>query len=154
NARLELGFSGERFTAELPPDSNTVWRIAADAKLTWGGFGMWGEVLHQSGANVNAHPYSGDATADPPIAGHASTDNTYLLAGVEYTLACVTARYNLSIARYGDLHVQEVLHLPGLGLAFNDQFSFLAEYAVWNRFAPEGTSDVDHSLNLTWMGHF
>lgn len=154
DARLDLGFSGERFTAELPPDSNTVWRIAADAKLTWGGFGMWGEALHQSGANVNAYPYPGDPAAEPPIAGRASADNTYLLAGAEYTLGCITARYNLSIARYGDLHVQEVLHLPGLGLAFNDHFSFLAEYAVWNRFAPEGVSDVDHSLNLTWMGHF
>jgi hypothetical protein len=153
-ARLELGVSAEHFTADLPDTENLVQRVALDAKLTWAGFGMWGEVLRQYGTHVTAFPYAGDPQANPPIAGKASGDNTYLLAGVEYTLSVVTARYNLSLARYGDLSVQEVLHLPGIGVELHEHVSFLAEYAVWNRFAKEGTTDYDHSLNLTWMGHF
>jgi hypothetical protein len=162
-SRLELGFSGEKFIAELPeptpahPDHlrhNHVWRVAVDAKLSWKGLGFWGEVLHQSGKNVDAYPYAADPTTQPPTPGRASGDNTYLLAGVEYTLGPAVARYDLSIARYSELSVQEVLHLPGLGVSFNEHASFLAEYAWWERFTPEGPRRVDRSINLTWMGHF
>jgi hypothetical protein len=31
--------------------------------------------------------------------------------------------------------------------------SFLAEYAFWHQYSPKGRSDVDESLNLTWLGH-
>lgn len=156
SAKLELGFSGEHFEADLPSGSNSVFRYAVDSKLTWGGLGFWGEVLHQSGANVNAFPYPGDPTTTPPAPARASAHNTYLLAGAEYTLSPVpvTVRYNLSIARYSDVEVEELLHVPGVGIKFNDNTSFLAEYAIWPRHAREGTSDIDHSLNLTWMGHF
>ena len=154
SAKLELGFSGEHFEADLPSGSHSVWRGAIDTKLTWGGLGFWGEVLHQSGKNVDAYPYPGDPKATPPVPARASAHNTYLLAGAEYTIAPVTFRYNLSIARYSDVSVEEVLHVPGIGIRFNDNTSFLAEYAVWPQRAPEGTSDVDQSLNLTWMGHF
>ncbi|MEI9952331.1 MAG: hypothetical protein WDO74_25935 [Pseudomonadota bacterium] len=50
--------------------------------------------------------------------------------------------------------VEEVLQVPGIGVKFNDNTSFLAEYASWPRHSREGTTDVDQSLNLTWMGHF
>lgn len=154
SAKLELGVSGEHFDAALPSGSNSVWRGAVDAKLTWAGLGFWGEVLHQAGKSVDAFPYPGDPAAKPPSLARTSAHNTYLLAGAEYTLRPVTLRYNLSIARYSDVEVQEVLHVPGIGLRFNDNTSFLAEYALWPRHSREGTSDVDQSLNLTWMGHF
>ena len=154
SARLEFGLSGEHFTADLPSASNSVFRFAVDTKLTWGGLGFWGEVLHQSGTNVDAFPYPGDASANPPVPPRSSAHNTYLLAGAEYTLAPITFRYNLSVARYADVEVQELLHVPGVGIKFNDNTSFLAEYAIWPRHAREGTTDIDHSLNLTWMGHF
>ncbi len=153
-ARLEFGLSGERFTADMPDAKNTVWRAAVDAKVTYQGLGFWGEVLHQSGKNVDAFPYPANQSAHPPAPGRASGNNTYLLAGLEYTLGPAVARYDLSIARYADLNVEEVLHLPGLGVTFNEHASFLAEYAWWQRYAPEGASVVDRSLNLTWMGHF
>jgi len=153
-SRLTLGLSGESFTADLPSETNTVQRLAGDLKLTWGAFGIWGEVLRQWGANVNAFPYAGDPTATPPVPGRSSADNVYLLAGTEFALAPVTVRYNLSVARYRDLRVQEVLHLPGVEVALHEHVSFLAEYAVWNRFAPEGVTDYDHSLNLTVMAYF
>ncbi|HYP74943.1 MAG TPA: hypothetical protein VER12_03270 [Polyangiaceae bacterium] len=153
-AKLEFGFSGEHFDADLPAGSNSVWRGAIDTKLTWATLGLWGEVLQQWGAHVDAFPYPGDAAAKPPVPARASARNTYLLAGAEYTFAPLTLRYNLSIARYSDVSVEEVLHVPGLGLKFNDNTSVLAEYAIWPRHSREGTSDVDQSLNLTWMGHF
>jgi hypothetical protein len=154
DARLELGVSGEHFTADLPEAKHSVWRFALDTKLTWGGLGFWGEVLRQSGANVNAFPYPANPSAKPPVPGRASAHNTYLLAGAEYGVGPVIARYNLSLARYADLNVEEVLHVPGLGVRFNEHASFLAEYAWWQRYAPEGSSEVDRSVNLTWMGHF
>ena len=154
NARLELGFSGEHFTADLPAGERAVNRWAADAKLTWHGFGVWGEVLQQSGIHVTDFPYAGSANAEPPVAGRASSDNTYLLAGAEYGLGPVTVRYDLSVARYSDLLVEEVLHLPAVQLDLEEHVSFLAEYASWRRHSREGTSEVDESLNLTWMGHF
>jgi hypothetical protein len=144
NSRLELGFSGERFDADLPDDTHSVRRLAVDAKLTWGGLGFWGEVLHQSGATVNAYP----------LPENASADNTFLLAGAEYGIERFVFRYNLSLARYSDLSVDEVLHLPAVGIRFEEHLSFLAEYAFWHQYSPKGRSDVDESLNLTWLGHF
>jgi hypothetical protein len=154
SAKVEVGLSGEHFEADLPTGSSSVWRGAVDAKLTWAGLGFWGEALQQSGNNVDAFPYPADATAQPAVPGRASAHNTYLLAGAEYTISPLTFRYNLSIARYADVYVQEVLHVPGIGLKFNDNTSFLAEYASWLRHSREGSTDVDQSLNLTWMGHF
>ncbi|HEY6077207.1 MAG TPA: hypothetical protein VIW29_00295 [Polyangiaceae bacterium] len=150
SARLELGISGEHFEADLPSGSESVWRGALDTKLTWAGLGLWGELLHQSGKHVTSFPYPGDTATT----GQASADNTYLLAGAEYTISLLTLRYNLSIARYSELWVQEVLHLPGVEVAFNANSSFYVEYASWKRYAPEGTSVYDASLNLTWLGHF
>ena len=154
SAKLELGLSGEHFDADLPAGSSSVWRGAVDVKLTWAGLGFWGEALHQSGAHVDAFPYPGDATTQPPVPARASAHNTYLLAGAEYSVSRLTFRYNLSIARYSDVVVQELLHVPGIGFKLNDNTSFLAEYASWPRHSREGTTDVDQSLNLTWMGHF
>lgn len=149
-ARLEVGISAEHFTADLPSDEHKVGRAALDAKLSWGGFGMWGEVLRQWGKSVDGYPYP----ADDSSPGRASGHNTYLQAGLEYTLKMVTVRYAASVARYADVDVQEVLHLPAVEVAFNDNSSCYVEYASWKRNAPEGTSEVDASLNLTWMAHF
>ena len=143
-SRLAFGLSGERFEADLPDETHSVRRLAIDAKLTWGALGFWGEVLHQSGANVNAYP----------LPGSASADNTFLLAGAEYGVDCLVFRYNLSLARYSDVSVEEVLHLPALGVRFEEHVSFLAEYAFWHQYTPSGPSDVDESFNLTWLGHF
>ncbi len=154
NARLELGLSAETFRAELPAATQRVRRLAADVKLTWGGFGLWGEVLQQNGANVTDFPYPGEERATPALPGRASADNLYLLAGSEYSVGALTLRYNLSLARYRDVAVDELLHLPSVALTLNEQVSFLAEYASWRRHAREGTSDVDESLNLTLIGRF
>jgi hypothetical protein len=63
-------------------------------------------------------------------------------------------RYNLSIARYGDLSVREVLHLPGVSVIFHEHGQVYAEYAIWDRSAPDGSTVVDRSFNLTVMGYF
>jgi glyoxylase-like metal-dependent hydrolase (beta-lactamase superfamily II) len=39
----------------------------------------------------------------------------------------VTFRYNFSMARYGDVQVEELLHLPAVGLVLHPQLAFLAE---------------------------
>lgn len=153
-ARLEVGLSGEAFTADLPEEENHVERAAADVKLTWGKFGMWGEYLHQWGAHVSAYPLPGEPAASPPVSGQSSGDNTYLLAGTEYTLGQFTARYNLSYARYADLGVSEVLHLPGLGWAFHEHGTALFEYAYWDKRTPTGKTPYDRSVNLTLMAYF
>ena len=153
-ARLEFGLSAEEFTADLPEGNSDVGRIAGDVKLTWKGLGLWGEVLHQFGKSVNAFPYPEDTTVEPPTPGRSSGDNTYLLAGAEFKLGPVVPRYNLSIARYGDLSVQEVLHLPGASIVFHEHATFFVEYAIWDRMSPEGKTVIDRSLNLTVMGYF
>lgn len=164
SARLDLGISGEAFTADLPAEENAataaeatenpVQRAAADVKLRVGPFGMWGEYLHQWGANVTAYPLPGDPTASPPVPPQVSADNTYLLAGCEYTFWQLTARYNVSYVRYADVDVTEVLHLPGIGWAFHEHATALFEYAYWDKKTPAGTSQYDRSVNLTLMAYF
>jgi len=153
-SRLELGASGEAFTADLPDEAHDVARIAADVKLTWKGLGLWGEVLQQFGKNVTDFPYHGDPSTTPPTEGRSSGANTYLLAGAEWKIGPVVPRYNISIARYGDVGVREVLHLPGASIVFHEHGSIYVEYAIWDRAAPEGGSVIDRSFNLTVMGYF
>lgn len=160
SARLDVGISGEAFTADLPATAtadaaeNSVQRAAVDVKLAAGPFGIWGEYLHQWGANVNAYPLPGDPTASPPVLPQVSADNTYLLAGCEYTFWQLTARYNVSYARYADVDVTEVLHLPGIGWAFHEHATALFEYAYWDKKTPAGASQYDRSVNLTLMAYF
>src|SRR5688572_15220091 len=154
DARLEFGLSGEAFTADLPDAQNDVGRFAGDVKLTWKGLGLWGEVLHQWGKNVSGFPYPANTATVPPTPGRSSGDNTYLLAGAEFKIGPVVPRYNLSIARYGDLSVREVLHLPGASIIFHEHGSIYVEYAIWDRTAPDGAAVIDRSFNLTVMGYF
>ena len=153
-ARLELAVSGEAFTADLPDQQNNVGRLAGDLKLTWKGLGMWGEVLQQWGKSVNNFPYRADPASSPPTSGQSSGDNTYLLAGAEWKIGPVVPRYAISIARYGDLSVREVLHLPGATIVFHEHGSIYVEYAIWDRSAPGGKTVIDRSFNLTVMGYF
>lgn len=152
--RLALGLSGESFVADLPDERNQVQRIAADVRLQAHALGLWGEVLHQTGASVTAFPEVGDPSASPPLPGRASASNTYLLAGVEYDLKWFVPRYNLSIADYRDLGVREVLHLWGVTYPFHAHGSLYVEYAWWDRFTPQGRTSYDRSINLTVMGYF
>jgi hypothetical protein len=156
SSTLNLGVSGEYFRADLPDAPHDVFRGAADATLTIGGFGMWAEGISQSGKSTTEFPYpSVPATADAPaVAGRSSGRNNYALVGAEFTLAGITARYNFSWARYADVSVVEWIHEPGIGYAVNPYLSLLGEYVFWNRSAPEGTSIVDHSLNFTLYAHF
>jgi hypothetical protein len=66
---------------------------------------------------------------------------------VEYALGSARARYDLGVARYADLGVEEARHLPG---DFNDTLRF-------GRSPHDGGvmrhSEVDRSLILTRMGH-
>jgi hypothetical protein len=147
-----IGVSAEHFTADLPSGEEGVTRFAGEAKVTYERFGAWGEVLFQDGRHVTDFPYAG--TAEPPTPGRSSADNRYLLVGAEYGIGPVTLRYNLSYGDYHDVHVTELLHVPAIGYAVNDNLSLLGEYVYWTRDTPEGDVDVDKSLNVTVSGHF
>jgi hypothetical protein len=133
-----------------------VFRGAVDATLTIGKWGLWGEVLLQDGQTVTDFPYAGTPATptEPAIPGRFSSHNSYVLAGTEYTLGPVTARYNFSYGRYADQSVREWMHVPGIGVALNQYLSVLAEFVLWPRSDPEGDSIIDRSLNITVTGSF
>lgn len=147
---VQVGVSAERFTADLPGGEDDVTRVAGEAKVTFESFGAWAEVLVQHGRHVTDFPYAGAAAAP----GRSSADNRYLLAGAEYGLGPVTLRYNVSHADYADVDVTELMHVPAIGVAANDNLGVLAEYVRWTRESNEGDSDVDESLNVTINGQF
>jgi hypothetical protein len=149
---VQVGVSAEHFTADLPTGEDGVTRFAGEAKATYGTFGAWGEVLVQDGRHVTDFPYAG--TTAPAAPGRASGDNRYVLLGAEYGIGPVTLRYNFSYADYHDVDVTEVMHVPAIGLAVNQNLSVLAEYVHWTRDTNEGDVDVDKSLNVTFSGHF
>ncbi|HMJ16660.1 MAG TPA: hypothetical protein VK524_34835 [Polyangiaceae bacterium] len=151
---LQVGLSAEHFEADFTANDDKVTRLAGDAKLTYEGLGVWAEVSHQSGRHVTDFPYAGDPTATPPVAGRASGDNTYVLAGAEYSYGPLTARYNFSLGRYADLSVRETMHVPAIGVRANDFLSVLGELVLWKRHTDEGDLDVDESVNITLNGHF
>ncbi len=154
---LAVGASGEYLqAADLPViGTQNVWRGAADAKLTVGGLGLWGEFTHQDGRSVTDFPITGTpATATAAaIPGQSSSKINYVLAGAEYTVGPVTARYNFSLGDYSDVSVKETMHVPALGLAVSPNLSFLAELVIWRRYTPVGDSLVDRSFNLTMNAH-
>jgi hypothetical protein len=152
---LKVGVSGAFLQADLPGGKNNVYRGAADVTLSAGGFSAWGEVLRQSGTTVTDFPYAGTpATATAPaVPGRASSKNNYVLAGGEYTYDRFTLRYNFSLGSYEDVSVKERMHVPAVSVKANDNLNVLTEVVFWDRTAPEGSSTVDHSLNVTLYGH-
>ncbi len=138
-SEVSVGLSAQYLRADFPTQHDDVGRYAADAKFTYHGLGVWAELLRQNGKTVTDFPYP----------GRASGKNNYVLLGAEYTLARFTLRYNASLGSYTDVSVKEWLHVPALGYAINDHLSVLGELVFWRRFAPEGNSWSDKSLNFT-----
>ena len=141
---LRAGVSLQYLEADLPTEDSDVLRVAGHAKVTYEGFGVWGEVLHQGGNHVTDFPY----------AGRPSSDNLYFLAGAEYTYDRFTLRYNVSYANYADVDVSEVMHVPALAIAIAEPLTFLTELVLWRRSTPEGDLDVDKSLNVLLLASF
>jgi hypothetical protein len=152
---LKLGVSAEFLQADLPDGTHDVVRAAGDATLSVGKWNLYGEVLRQVGQTVTDFPYAGTpATATiPAVPGRWSSHNNYFLAGTEYTFAGFTLHYTFSYVNYADVSVIEFIHLPGMAYAINANLSVLVDYALWKRIAPEGTSEVDDSLNLAVAAH-
>jgi hypothetical protein len=155
-AKVRVGLSAEHLSADLPDGAHGVTRFAIDAALTGWRAGLWAEMLRQYGETVTDFPYEGiPATATTPaVPGRFSTRNVYLLAGGQYTLGRLTVRYNFSQGDYVGVSVIERMHVPGLALTLTPNFTLLAEMVFWHRLAPEGTTLVDRSLNVTLTGHF
>jgi hypothetical protein len=156
HATAKVGLSGEYFRADIPDDAHNVVRGALDATLSIGDWQTWGEFIVQQGQSVTDFPYEAiPATAmAPEVPGRASSHNEYWLVGTEYTYRFLVARYNFSLARYSSVAVTEWIQEPGIGVVVNSQISALAEYVLWRRFAAEGHSTVDSSVNLTLNAHF
>jgi hypothetical protein len=151
DTELRLGLSGAHLLADLPAiGEQGVTRGAADLTVTRGGLTLWGEVQRQNGQSVTAFPVA--ATATTP--GAASKHVDHALAGGQYTLWLLTARYVFSLGDYRDLAVKETMHVPSLSVALDPGLSLLAELVFWERHAGGLTSFVDRSLNVTLYGHF
>jgi hypothetical protein len=153
---VALGASGEYLQADLPSiGPQNVWRLAGDATVTSGGLTLRGEVLEQDGRTVTDFPYAGapaSATV-PAVAGRSSETTDYVLAGAEYTLGPVTAVYTFSLGSYRDVSVKQIMHVPGISVAVSPNLSLLGELVFWQNDAPEGSTLVDRSFNLTLNAH-
>ena len=156
-ADLALGASGEYFQAANLPTYGTqdVWRGAGDVKLTIDNLGVWGEFTYQSGHSVSAYPIVGsDATPTAPaVAGRSAAKIDYVLAGAEYTIGPVTARYNVSWGNYSDLSIYEWMHVPAVGVSISPNLSVLGEFVLWQQYGPSGTSLLDRSVDITVKAH-
>ncbi len=156
-ADVALGASGEYFQAANLPVYGTqdVWRVAGDAKLTVGGLGVWGLFPYLAGRSDRAFPITGAAAPAPgaPVPGASSSKVDYVLAGAEYTIGPVTARYNVSWGNYSDLSIYEWMHVPAVGVAISPNLSVLGEFVLWQQYSPAGTTVDDRSLNLTVKAH-
>ena len=157
-ATLALGGSAEFLqAADLPAPYGTqnVGRFAGDAKLTIGNFGAWGEFTFQDGRTVNDFPIVGPAaTATAPAGPGASSAHVdYALAGLEYTVGPVTARYNTSVGYYTDVNIHEWLQVPAVGVAISPNLTILTEFVLWQSYAASGTLVLDRSLDITVRAH-
>ncbi|HEY3592777.1 MAG TPA: hypothetical protein VGL13_02845 [Polyangiaceae bacterium] len=152
---LKLGLSAEYLQADLPDGARNVYRISGDGTLAIGKLNLYGEYTRQIGQTVTDFPYAGTPATGttPAMAGRASALNHYILLGIEYTFAGLTLHYNFSYGNYSDVSVTEWIQLPGLAYAINGNLSVLADYVLWKRMAPEGTSRVDDSINLSVSAH-
>jgi hypothetical protein len=153
---LRVGVSLQHLEADLPSDEKQVLRLAAHAKLTVAGLGVWGEILHQNGRHVTDFPFAGTPATDDAraVPGRASGDNTYFEVGAEYTLANFTLRYNVSRGNYADVKVYEWLHVPAISYKVAEPLTLLAELVFWRRHTEDGSTDVDKSLNVTLIANF
>ena len=153
---LRVGVSGQLFQADLAGANPTVLRGAIDAKFSYDGLGIWGEYLYQHGRHVTDYPIAGSAATatSPAIAGRASGQNHYGLAGGEYTYGFVTARFNASYVNYTQVSVHEVFLVPALGFKPISELLLLAEYVHWQRHDNGHASFLDRSLNVTAQGFF
>jgi hypothetical protein len=142
---VKLGLSGAYLEADLPTvGKKDVERGAADVSINAGGFSGWAEYLYQHGQSVT----------DFPATGSFSSHNHYGLAGLQYSVGKVTARYNVSFGRYADISTTEWMHVPAISVALGDWLSVLAEYVFWKRYASPADTLLDRSLNITLAGHF
>lgn len=153
NGSVRVGLSGQRLEADapgIPGDDRDVLRYGLDAHLSVAGFGVWGEYLRQNGQSVTDYPIAGvPETEDAPaVPGRASKHIHYVLAGAEYTLWRVTARYNFSAADYTDADVKEWMHVPALGFRLNEHLQLNAEYVHWSRSLSGAHEPYDRSFNL------
>jgi hypothetical protein len=154
---LTLGLSAEYLQADLPVvGPQNVFREGGDLTWTRGGATLWGEVILQQGQSVTEFPIAGaPATATTAaIPGQASKTVRYGLAGGQYSVGPVTARYVASVGNYADQDVTEWLHVPSLGVNFEQHLALLGELVLWRRQAPGADSWVDRSFNVTLYAHF
>jgi hypothetical protein len=156
-ATIAVGGSGEFLQAtDLPglPTEN-ILRVAGDAKFMVGDLGVWGEVLYQDGRSVAAYPIAAVAATatTPAVPGQSSSKVAYALAGAEYTIGPVTARYNVSWGNYSDLSIYEWMHVPAVGVAISPNLSVLGEFVLWQQYSASGTSLLDRSFNVTVKAH-
>ncbi|WP_394820765.1 hypothetical protein [Pendulispora albinea] len=153
---LEAAASGEYFQADLPDGTHDVVRGAVDTTLKGDGFELRAEYQHQWGQSVHEFPYRAvPATAtSPALPGRFSKNNDYVLVGADLNWWRLTLRYNGSAGFYNDVSVKEWIHAPALAIKPHDNVMVLTEYVIWPRHAPEGTSLVDRSFNLSVQSHF
>ena len=154
---LTLGVSAEYLQADLPVvGPQHVFREGADLTWTRGGLTLWGEVIVQQGQSVTEFPIAATAATatTPAVPGQASKTVRYGLAGGQYSLGPVTARYVASVGNYADQDVTEWLHVPSLGVNFEQHLALLGELVLWRRQAPGADSLVDRSFNVTLYAHF
>jgi hypothetical protein len=142
---LKLGLSGAYLQADLPTvGKKDVERGAVDISANVAAFSGWAEYLYQHGQSVT----------DFPATGTFSSHNHYGLAGVQYSVGKVTARYNVSFGRYADVSTTEWMHVPAIAVALGDSLTVLGEYVFWKRYASPIDTLLDRSLNITLAGHF
>ncbi len=149
SGEVRFGGSVEHFVADIPQAHDRVLRVGADLKFTYdlgdaGSTGIWGEYVHQSGRHVVDHPETGNA----------SNDTDYFLVGAQYSLWKLTLRYNFSHANYKTVDIEETLHVPGIGFAFNEHLTLLTELAHWRQDTPTGRIPYNDSVNVTLSGRF
>lgn len=158
---LRLGavaqYSYVDFTPEgnnLPP--NGVVRVGGDVSFRHGPIKVFGEFLAQFGKTVTDYPIAGTPATEtaPAIPGKSSAHNHYLLAGANFQIWRLNARYSFSYINYRDVNVQEILHLPGLTVNVHDNVALLLEYAYLPRRDASKKSTLDNSFNATVYARF
>lgn len=155
-ASLRAGFAAEyTYVDFVESRPSHVFRFSGDASFVYGPVRVFGEFLSQSGQTVVNFPIASKPTATGTTPGQASSHNRYALAGAEARLGPVTLRYAFSMAKYRDVSVTEMLHVPGITFTPQENICFMLEYVFWNHLGPgPASSTIDNSINLSTSGHF